>query len=126
MSLRRDDPQAYFAPINGDAASLDESLTNAAVTYLDWPAGYYQCWIDGYPAGQKVALRFLDMPDPGTPPTTNLAGLAFPTAGAGPKPIAQVPSDADFRLVVETNKRIAVAYSAAGPVLLHGTRVQQK
>lgn len=127
MSQREDDQTAFYAVPDSGAKAYAVTCASGTVAYLDLAPGYYECWSPTGSASEHFRWKYLDMPNPASPPTAVTGDIAAPTAGtsaqtAGPAQ-GLAPGSATLRFLVETDKRIAILYSSATAVTLYCTKV---
>lgn len=125
--MRLDSQIAHYQTADSSSVSYAIQCTSGTMAYADFPAGYYDCWAPAGAAGEHFRWRYIDMPNPASPPTLSIGLLVAPTPAAssqGVQPIAMAPATGSpIRLYVEAGKRLCILYSAAGPVTLYCVRV---
>lgn len=134
MSLRFDAPQAAYQSGDKDSKPYAVQCAAATLAYMDLPPGTYDCFAPGGAAGEHFRFAVLAMPDPGLPPTlANAAAFPAPVAAVNSQALGtpagalgawMAPATAaKIQVFIERNTRIAVLYSAAGPVTLFCSKV---
>ena len=122
MSYRTDSEQAYFQTADADSKSYAVTCASGTTAYLDFAPGYYECWAPAGDAAEHFRWRYLALAG-----TLAAGSFSAPTAAtSGQTAIAaqaMAPGNALLRIYVPTDKRVAILYSAAGPVTLYCTKV---
>lgn len=122
MSLRQDSQSAYYNTADADSKTYAVTCTSGTTAYLDFTAGYYDCWSPTGSASEHFRWTYLALAA-----TTAAGNIDAPTAGASAQTAgeakAMAPGNATIRLYVPADKRIAILYSAAGPVTLYCVKV---
>lgn len=133
MRQQRDGKVAYYntAAEDGDLRALQ--CASGTMCYADLPPGYYDCWAPAGAADQHFRWTYLPVTAQTPTPTLAPNSLPAPTAAADAQatgvPAAgrgggMAPGSASpIRLQVVEGFRLAILYSAAGPVTLYCTRV---
>ncbi len=140
--IRQDAEIAYFQAAQPDSVPYALQCSSGTTCYADQPPGWYDCWAPQAAAGEHFRWAWLPMPDSSQRPTLPAVNFPAPTAathdqtdgvptgldsgsnalkatGAAMAPATSSP----LRLLIEPDQRLAILYSAAGPVTLYATRV---
>lgn len=132
---REDAKLAFYSVSDGDGRTYAVTCSNA-VAYLDLAPGWYDCWAPSGAAGEH--FRWVYLPRTAAAPTPTIAAWPAPTAATNAQtegtPAAATgggwaPANASvIRLFVPPTSgkgaaRLAILYSAAGPVQLNCTKV---
>lgn len=123
MALRRDSETAFFQTADADSKTYAVQCTSGTTAYLDFTSGYYDCWAPSGSATEHFRWTYL-----ASLTATAAAGdIDAPSAGTSAQTAgeckAMAPGNALIRIYVPTDKRVAILYSAAGPVTLYCTKV---
>lgn len=127
MAARSDSQIAFFQTADADSKSYAIQCASGTTAYADFTPGYYDCWAPAGAVGEHFRWKYLDMPDPASPPTIAAGSIVAPAAGTSSQTAqtahSMAPANAMIRLYVNGAKRIAILSSVAGPITLYCTKV---
>ncbi len=135
---RQDARQAFYQTPDQDGRIYAAQVSSGTTCYLDLDPGWYDCWAPAGAAGEHFRWCYLPAASPA--PTIAPASFPAPTAatsaqteatptgalGSGMAPANASPIRIFVPSAVPTNPgaaRVAILYSAAGPVTLYCSKV---
>lgn len=123
MALRQDSKAAFFQTADPDSKTYAINCSSGTTAYADFSPGYYDCWAPTGSASEHFRWKYL-----ASATATAAAGdIDAPTAATSAQTAgeaqAMAPGNAVLRLYVTPDRRLAILYSAAGPVTLYCTKV---
>ena len=132
MDLQLDSKIAFYQVPAQDGDTFAVQCAVGTTAYVDLPSGYYVCWSADAVAPEHFRWTYLPRPDGAAAPTIapwvipvaathdQVSGVPAGATGGGMRPVlAGVP----FVLLVRDHARLAILYSAAGPVTLFCSKV---
>ena len=123
MSNRTDSQIAFYQTPDADSKTYAVECTSCTTAYLDFTPGYYDCWAPAGAAGEHFRWKYLS-PAATAAANTIDAPVAAASAQTTGEATAMAPANAGaIRIYVPADKRIAILYSAAGPITLYCTKV---
>lgn len=123
MSARTDSQIAYFQTADADSKTYAVQCTSGTTAYLDFTSGYYDCWSPTGSASEHFRWKYLALAATSAAGDIDAPAAATSSQTTG-EATAMAPGNASpIRIYVPADKRIAILYSAAGPVTLYCTKV---
>lgn len=120
--IRDDSRQAFYQTADADSKTYAVQCASGTTAYLDFTPGYYDCWAPSGSASEHFRWTYLSLLA-----TTAAGNIDAPTADVSAQVAgeakAMAPGNALIRIYVPADKRIAILYSAAGPITLYCTKV---
>lgn len=123
MALRQDSKAAYFQTADPDSKTYAIECTSGTTAYADFSPGYYDCWAPSGSATEHFRWKYLASASATAAANTIDAPSAGTSAQTAGEAQAMAPGNAVIRLYIIPDRRLAILYSAAGPVTLYCTKV---